>query len=181
MTWRRRKGSEAAAVRVRVEAEVAEHEVVRVAEQLVSSAWVAQLLRSEQNARDTVRAYTHMRSEAVDALREAQRAGQPLLIAQRQTAVEELDLALADSEEYCDAVASTVGSELDKWSTATRIRVAQRLADRGRLRAVGGARLAADDVNEDDEAVETEEAEMEAFAPRLSEDGEDERRDGATD
>jgi hypothetical protein len=137
MTRRRRKGPEAAAERARLEAEIAGHEAVRVAEQLVSSTWVSQLLRAEQSARDAVRAYTHMRAEAVTALREAQAAGLPQLIAQRQTAIEDLDSALADSAEYCDAVAATVVSELDTWSGATRVRVAQRLADRGRLREIG--------------------------------------------
>jgi hypothetical protein len=140
MTWRRRKGTDAAAERARVRAEVAEREAVRVAEQMVSSAWVAQLLRTEQNARDTVRAYTHMRAEALSALQEAQLAGQPHLIAQRQSEVEDLDAALSNSATYCDAVASTVGSELDKWSSATRTRVAERLTDRGRLREVGAGR-----------------------------------------
>jgi len=133
MTWRRRKGSEAAAERARLEAEIAGHEAVRVAEQLVSSAWVAQLLRAEQKARDAVRAYTHMRAEAMDSLREAQTAGVPQLIAQRQTEIESLDAALADGAAYRDAVTTTVATELDKWSCATRIRVAQRLADRSRL------------------------------------------------
>src|SRR5512139_638518 len=110
MTWRRRKGTEAAAERARVEAEVAGREAVRVAEQLVSSTWVAQLLRSEQNARDAVRAYRHLRAAAANGLREAQIAGHPQLVARRQAEVENLDVALADSTEYCDAVAATVGT-----------------------------------------------------------------------
>ena len=137
MNWRRRRDPDDA-VRTAIEAEVDAHEAVHAAEQVVSAAWVTQLLHSEQGARDAVRACTQMRSAAATVLHQARVTGDARLIRYAQAELTHQEEALRHCTQVCEAVSAKVAAELDAWAAATRGRVAESLADRSRLAEARG-------------------------------------------
>jgi hypothetical protein len=127
---RRAKAEDAYA---RTLAEVSENEAIRTAEEIVCSAWITELMRSEREASLAVLSCEHMREKVREILCLAQADGEPLPIIEAQTRLETVERVLAECSTASDQARDILAEELEEWAAATQVRIEASLADQDRL------------------------------------------------
>lgn len=117
----------------RLVTQVSEHDVIRAAEEIVGTAWMAGLLEAEGQAATARRVCTHMRDTAYDIYHSAlaERDSERLSQSYRELAVSEQ--ALDRIRDRHDNLRQFAERERATWVEAERTRALEVLADQDRL------------------------------------------------
>jgi hypothetical protein len=117
----------------RLVTQVAEHDVIRAAEEIVGDAWMAGLAEAEGQAATAQRVCTHMRDTAYETYRaaKAERDAERLSESYRELAASQQ--ALGRVRDRYDGLRQFIERERAAWVEAERMRALEVLADRDRL------------------------------------------------
>lgn len=117
----------------RLVAQVAEHDVIRAAEEIVGEAWMAGLSEAEGQAATARRVCTHMRDTAYEIYRAAKTARDSERLSESYRELAASQQALGRVRDRYDGVRQFAERERAAWVEAERMRALEVLADRDRL------------------------------------------------
>ena len=127
--WVRRKQ----AAYLRLAAQVAEHDVIRAAEEIVGAAWMAGLVEAEGQAATARRVCTHMRDTAYEVYCSAKDGSDTERLSASYQELAASQQALGRIRDRLDGLRQFAERERATWAEAERIRALEVLADRDRL------------------------------------------------
>lgn len=119
----------------RLVAQVAEHDVIRAAEEVVGEAWMAGLAEAEGQAATARRVCTHMRDTAYEIYRSAKDGQDSARLSESYQELAASQQALGRVRDRYDGLRQFAERERAAWVEAERMRALEVLADRDRLAA----------------------------------------------
>jgi hypothetical protein len=128
--WRTRRTRAAYS---RLVAEVAEHDVIHAAEDIVGTAWMAGLVEAEGQAAAAQRVCTHMRDTSYEIYRSAESSRDTERLNQSYRELAASQQALGRVRDRHDGLRQFAERERAAWAEAARERAMEVLADRERL------------------------------------------------